>query len=304
MLSRLLLSFLFVGTSTVSAQSVSSQDLAEPALRSPLVAVEFTGQRCRYCPNMARALKANQRKYGKENYIITALHSLSAYSLLPANHVSLYHPEAKEYAESIKVHNGLPQLVYNTLGPTVSDLVVDEQYKQDDLLACTGNVFYTNDHKYVIEVQTRLRSNMLDVVKHKKIDILFWALENDIVALQDDNGKFTFPAHEHIFRGSVNTTWGEPYEIGTTYTATWDIPEKVIAVANTELVVFFLDHETRTILDAGQFKVKPHTFTGVDIIPTLVQPQASRSYDLSGRPLNRPLKGSVFIKDGKKIISK
>ena len=304
MKSKSFLSFLFLGTSVIYTPSLLAQDLAEPAFRSPVVAVEFTGQRCRYCPNLARALKANQELYGAENYIITALHSLSSFSTLPGNHVSLYHPEAQEYAASIDVHDGLPQLAYNTLGPKVSNLELKDMYKQDDVLECTGNVYYNNEKKYVIDIQTRLRRNQQELLKDKKIDILFWTLENDVVALQDDNGKFVLAAHQHIFRGSVNSTWGEPYEIGTRYTSSWDVPASVTEVSNTEIVVFFLDHETRTILDAGQFKVKRQTSTGIDKVSGEEKTATTATFDVSGRPLQHPVKRGFYIQNGNKYFSK
>lgn len=234
---------------------VDEDDYAKPALRSPVVAVEFTGQRCRYCPNLSRSLKAWEDKYGKENYIITALHHLEEYSLLPKNHVSLYNAEAKEYAASIKVHGGLPQIAYNTLGPTVPDEKLDEMFKLDDLLECTGKVQFNEKKEYVIDIHTRLRSNQKNAIKGKKIDILFWAMENDIVAFQDDNGAWTYPGHQHIFRGSINGTWGEPYQIGSSYKGTKAIPSSVSVLANSEVVVFFLDNQTKTILDAARFSV-------------------------------------------------
>ena len=234
---------------------IDEGDYAKPAFRSPVVAVEFTGQRCRYCPDLSRSLKKWEDKYGKENYIITALHNLEEYSLLPDDHVSLYNAEAKEYAASIKVHSGLPQLAYNTLGPTVPDEKLDEMFKEDDLLECTGKVQFNEKKEYVIDIQTRLRSNQKNAIKGKEIDILFWAMENDIVALQDDNGAWTYPSHQHIFRGSINSTWGESYQIGSSYQKTWTIPSSVSVLANSEVVVFFLDHETRTILDAARFSV-------------------------------------------------
>ena len=248
---KLFLAALSMSSFAVHAQSPEAGVFAEPALRSPVVGVEFTGQRCRYCPNMARALKANQDHYGADNYIITALHHLPSFSLIGGRHVSLYNEEAVAYATSIDIHSGVPQLVYNTLGPTVSDLTLDQKFQEPDLLECVGAVKIV-DNSYDIQLQTRLRSDRQEFMKGKNIDIVIWALENDIVALQDDNGRWTYPKHQHIFRGSVNTTWGEPYEIGTPYHKSFAVPAAVSVVGNTDLVVFFIDHVTRTVYDAAQ----------------------------------------------------
>lgn len=289
---------------TAWAQQPSQSEFAEPAFRSPVVAVEFTGQRCRYCPNLSRSLKEAQEKYGKKNYIITALHSLEDYSLDVGNNVALFNAEAKKYAASIKVHDGLPQLAYNTLGSKVPDHVLDDLFKEDDLLECTGSVNINDKNEYVIKVKTRLRSNQIEAVDGKKIDILFWALENDIVAIQDDNGKWTFPAHQHIFRGSINGTWGESYEIGKEYQHTWAIPEGVSVKENTEVVVFFLDHESKTILDAAQFDVNRGDATGIDdVLSESAGKENSAIYDLSGRRVYKTTKGNIYIQNGKKYLA-
>ena len=301
--SKLLLASLGFCFLSASAQKQSDIAYAEPAFRSPVVAVEFTGQRCRYCPNLARALKDNETRYGKENYIITALHSLEQFSSLPSQHISLYHPEAMLYAKSIDVHDGLPQLAYNTLGPTVSDVLLDDMFKEDDLLECTGKVTVNEKKEYVIDIQTRLRSNMKEVVAGKQIDILFWALENDIVALQDDNGRWTYPAHQHIFRGSINGTWGETFQPGTNYQSAWPIPASVSMVENTEVIAFFLDHETRTILDAARIQVTKGNATGIGDVELTPHDIQKPIYDLSGRRVFSTEKGNIYIQNGKKFIA-
>ena len=303
MKTKLLVLFFALGTMEISAQTKDGIAYAEPAFRSPVVAVEFTGQRCGYCPNLSRALKEAEEKYGRDNYIITALHSLESFSLLPSQHVSLFNEEAKEYAASIEVHDGLPQLVYNTLGPTVSDHLLDEMFEEDDLLECTGTVGYNAQNELVFDIRTRLRSNQKDSVKGKEFDILLWALENDIVALQDDNGRWTYPAHQHVFRGSINGTWGESFRLGTSYQKAWPVPASVSVLDNSEVVVFFLDHKTKTILDAGRFKVSKLDATGVHS-ELHSSPSSTDIYDLSGRIVKRVEKGGVYIENGKKRIRK
>ena len=302
-ISRFLLAASFLFPASLSAQSVTDDGYADPAFRSPVVAVEFTGQLCRYCPNLSRALKDHETHYGAENYIITPLHSLTQFSSLPPRHVSLYHPEAEIYSASIAVHSGLPQLVYNTLGPTVSDLELKDKFLEDDLLECTGEVYSADGKQLTLDIRTRLRRNRQQFIQGKKIDILFWAMENDIVAYQDDNGKQTYPAHQHIFRGSINGTWGEEYTIGSVYHKTYDVPSAVTEVKNTDVVVFFLDHDTRTILDAARFKVGSQPTTPIDGV-TVTAPQDTQTlYDLQGRPVTHPVPGNVYIRNGRKVIA-
>lgn len=285
---------------TINVISVEDAQYAESALRSPVVAVEFTGQRCRYCPNQARGLEEKQIKYGKDNFIITALHHLESFSKLPDGQVSLYNEEAMQYAESLEIHEGLPQLAYNSLGPGRTDLTIDEMFQEDDLLECTGNVTYNNSNEYNINIKTRLRRNQKNALEGKQVDIILWTLENGIVAFQDDNGNYTYPEHNHIFRGSINTTWGEPYEVGTEYTNILKAPASVMEIKNTEIVVFFIDHESRMILDAGCFTATSDD-TGIEDV-TLEDAEAD-IYNLIGMKVKSTVKGQIYIKNGKKFIA-
>ena len=232
-----------------------TEEFATPAKKSPVVVVSYTGQNCRYCPDQERSLEANRVKYGKENYFIAALHSLASYSQFEGTeHVSLYNEEASRYSAAMEIQAGLPHLVHNSVGTFVDDTYLEDQFKADDLLECTGSVVAV-DGMYKVEINTRLRSNQKEFVKDKNIDILLWALENDIKAIQNDNGKWTYPLHQHIFRGSVNGFYGEKYEIGTPYHKTFSIPSAVSVVKNTDVIVFFKDHVTGEVYDAAQFKV-------------------------------------------------
>lgn len=304
MKQQLLAAFLGLGSLAAVAQGTASTDYAAPAKRSTVVAVEFTGQLCRYCPNMSRALEDRERENGRDRYIIAAMHSLEDYSVLPSPHVSLYNAEAGLYAESIEVHTGLPHLAYDSLGPTLSDLVLTDKYKTDDLLECTGSAIADVTKKeYEIKVKTRLRSNRRDFVQGKTIDILFWALENNIVALQDDNGSWTYPAHKNIFRGSINGTWGKEYQIGSELHVSLPIPQGVSVVENTEVIVLFLDHDTRTILDSERLAVSIGQ-SGVENIKSTTAESTAPIYDIYGRQVTDPVKGNIYIRGNQKFIAK
>lgn len=287
-------------TYQIDVITVEDAQFATPALRSPIVAVEFTGQRCRYCPNMSRALIENQLKYGKENYIITALHHLESYSKLPDGQVSLYNEEAMTYAESMEVHEGLPQLAYNTLGPLRSDLTLEEKFKEDDLLDCVGKVTYNNENEYNINFETTLRRNMKTSLDGKQVDVVMWTLENGIVAFQDDNGNYIYPEHNHIFRGSINTTWGEDYIVGTEYSKVWKAPTSVKDISKTEIVVMFIDHDTRLILDAACFTAGPDD-TGIENV--INEDTEAPIYNLMGVRVASTVAGEIYIQNGKKFVA-
>ena len=284
--------------------SAAAQDYAAPALRSPVVAIEYTGQRCRYCPTSMRNLLERQKEHGEENYIICAMHHLESYSLLPGNNVSLFNAEALVYAESTKIHAGVPQLSYNSLGEYLTDNTLDEMFLEPDLLECTGSVILNEDRTYDISIKTRLRSDQTETIGNKRIDLMLWSLENDIVAIQDDNGVWTYPAHKHIFRGSVNGTWGVPYEIGSEYKAVLPLPEAVSVPENTEVVAFFVDSDSKVILDACYFKIKTGPAGIEDVEAAPADDADAPMFNVLGQQIRNPHPGQIYIQNGKKHIAK
>ncbi len=236
-----------------------SLTLAEPAKRSPIFLLEFTGQKCLYCPSLSRLLKKKQERYGKQKYLYVALHSEERFSILPANLISLYSEEANRYGKDVKKPKGLPYLHYNSLREKPSDLPFTEMLLEPDLLDCQANAHLLPNKKINLELKTILRRDRQEFIKGKAVDILIWIMENDIIAYQQDSESkayHTYPKHQHIFRSSLNTHWGEAYQIGQPYNRTFDLPTNILKAKNCEIVVIFLDHQSKMVLDAGCFELK------------------------------------------------
>ena len=277
-----------------------SEDFAEPALKSTVVAIEYTGQWCMYCPEMSRTLQESQDKFGRDKYIIVALHSLESYSNMHFLDVKLYNEEAKIYSDAMEANSGLPQVYYNSLGKEVDGTELKDMYKQPDLLDISGKVSVNDDGTYNVKFNTMLRSDRKEFIKGKQIAVLIMALENNIDALQY-KGKWSVVKHNHIFRGSLNTTWGKPYEIGTEYENNLPVPESVLNVNNTEVVVLFLDHETKKILDATTFAVPGGEQTGIENVTAEAGDAAI--YNLQGIKVNSTVRGYAYIRNGRKFIA-
>ncbi len=235
---------------------------AKPAKLNPVFYVKFTGQLCLYCPQDTRITVASQNRYGKDKYVYAALHSEARFSLLNKPQVSLYSKEAEEYRRNITGNTGLPDGYYGRLGKTfspLSDLSVKEMFNEPDLLACQGRAKALSKGQLQINLKTWLRSDRKDFIKGKKVHMLLWILENDVQAYQQDGEKkpyHSFPKHQHIFRSSLNGHWGEAFEVGNDYEKTFSVPESVGKIENCEIIVLFLEHDTKIVLDAGCFKVK------------------------------------------------
>ncbi len=234
---------------------------AKPSKRSNVVSVHFSGQLCHYCPKHSQDLYKTQEEYGKDKYIIVTLHPVERFSKLTkqqginmgvelnGRYTSLFNEEAITYAKNIEIL-GVPFHFHNTLSKNGNKLPLNLMYEEADLLACKADA-KVNDGKIDIHLQTKLREDRQDFIIDKEIDLIFWIKESKIQALQmEESGKLSYPLHNNIFRGTLNSVWGEPYTVGETYDKSFKLPKTITNVENTDLVILFVEHKSQLILDA------------------------------------------------------
>ncbi len=232
---------------------------AEPAKRSPMFMLEFTGQYCINCPVVMRNLAKEQEKYGKENYIYVAMHSEKKFSILGKPLRSLYNEEADQYGKDVKKISGLPFTWLNSLGVTNEDKTLREFQNSADLLDCKANASLSEQGKVKLNFKTYLRKDRKEYIKGKQIRMLVWLLEDGVEALQygyNTKSYWKKIINNHLFRSSLNGHWGELYQVGTRYEKTFDLPENVLKGANCEIILLFLDDSNKFVLDAKRCKVK------------------------------------------------
>ena len=172
---------------------------------------DFTGQRCINCPNAAEEIERLKQQYGTDSIIAVGIHSgpLAVYS--NARVLGLRTEEGDAYYEHWGVEQE-PMGYVNRRGAlsTVDNwaTLVREAIQQP------------TDIRMEIQAQTfegsRQLNVKLSVIGGEPIDahLQLWLTESNIVALQmmPDGTANQEYVHNHVFRRSINGTWGEPYQ--------------------------------------------------------------------------------------------
>lgn len=172
---------------------------------------DFTGQRCINCPNAAEEIERLKQQYGTDSIIAVGIHSgpLAVYS--NARMHGLRTEEGDAYYEHWGVEQE-PMGYVNRRGAlsTVDNwaTLVREAIQQptDISMEILAETF---DGSRQLNVE-------LTVIGGEPIDarLQLWLTESNIVALQmmPDGTANQEYVHNHVFRRSINGTWGEPYQ--------------------------------------------------------------------------------------------
>jgi len=236
-------------TATILAacSNISEDDrliYVKPADAQRKVLIEdFTGQRCKNCPNAADKIEQLKKEYGEENIIAVGIHSgpLAVYSREKI--LGLRTEEGDVYYDHWGVKEE-PTGYINRTG-AISNIdqwgkLVREAIQQPTPV--TMNIYgeYSlKDRKIVINVWT-LTNKALDA----KLQV--WITESGITAQQamPDGSNNPDYVHNHVFRASVNGTWGTDLHLdegeNKTQTFTFQVPEEW-DMENLNVVAFVYD---------------------------------------------------------------
>lgn len=167
---------------------------------------DFTGQMCTNCPDGHRLISTLQEQYG-ENIIAVGIHAGSfgiAENSMPGV-IGLMRPEGDEYAKKFGVESypsGIINRNTTTLKYTEWAASVRSEMERESYLNILLSAKVDNG-KIVIYSE-------LQPAKDIKGKLQVWITESNIVTLQVDNGKYLMDyVHNHVYRASVNGTWGE-----------------------------------------------------------------------------------------------
>lgn len=169
---------------------------------------EFTGQRCSNCPDAHEAIKMLKEQYG-EALITVGIHAgnFGIAEGMSSKITGLMQPEGDEYAIKWDVQTYPSGVINRASGAIGMDAwaasIRAELEKESPLsieLSATNN---SEDNS--IEISTIVKPSS-DVVGKLQL----WVVESGIVAMQL-NGRTTISdyVHDHVYRASVNGTWGE-----------------------------------------------------------------------------------------------
>ena len=185
----------------------------KPAAVSRTVLIEdFTGQRCVNCPNATEAIEQLIEQYGDSGVIAVGIHSGPFARNVNGTTLPLWTAEGDEYFSyfgveqqpsgmvnrlSVSNYTDWSALVYNQIQLTAPlsiqlEVELDEEARS---LAVTSSMMATDGN-----VNGKLQ---------------LWLVEDSIVSPQymPDGKPVRDYVHNHVFRQSINGTWGEEVSI-------------------------------------------------------------------------------------------
>ncbi len=174
---------------------------------------DYTGQLCINCPKATGVIDQLQEAYG-ENIIAVGIHcGLSLPSNAETMYMGLGTTEGEEYYRNV----GQPSQPAGRINRTGSPITIDQWTEQVNKvisqnapLALDIEAQYNMDTRQISVTTQAMGSDGATTGK-----LQLWIVEDGIVAPQllPDGSSQTDYVHNHVFRGSVNGTWGEDFSI-------------------------------------------------------------------------------------------
>ena len=201
--------FLFISCTTIDESDRYVYVPVASSSRAVLIE-DFTGQRCVNCPNAAEEIERLKKEYGTDSIIAVGIHGGEFAIYSNAKFLGLRTEEGDEYYKHWGVEQQPIGMVNRRGGLSTVDnwfKLVNEAIKQPtDIRFELTPVLMENGRLNVC----------LNIIGGEPIDanLQLWLTESNIVALQKmpDGTTNQNSVHNHVFRRSINGTWGEPYK--------------------------------------------------------------------------------------------
>ena len=168
---------------------------------------EFTGQRCVNCPNATAEIERLQEEYGKENVIAVAIHSGPLAFFSTDKVLGLRTSLGDEYYDYWRVEAEPSGLINRSGGVLLLDKWATRVYQDmqnEALVELTAKAKIADNGMIEIGIEYL-------AVKDFSGKLQVWIIEDGIVALQmlPDGTLNREYVHNHVFRSTVNGTWGD-----------------------------------------------------------------------------------------------
>lgn len=208
------------GGMTVSCDEVDESErliYVKPAdVKRHVLIEDFTGQRCVNCPMAAEEIEKLQTQYGEENVIAVSIHG-GAFGVFTSTDkiMALATEEARQYYDHWKVESQ-PSGIVNRRGGVAlytawATAVYNELQRPSAInidLACH------------YDTMSRQLTANISILSGKAFSgkLQLWIVEDNITAFQlmPDGKPNTAYRHRHVFRKSMNSTWGTDITLGET----------------------------------------------------------------------------------------
>lgn len=235
--------------------------LEMPAVESrrAVLLEEFTGQRCTNCPEAQRRISSMKEQYG-DQLIVVGIHAGNfgmAESIF--GNVGLMQPEGNEYATYWNIESYPSGVIDRRSGvlaaPDWAAYVRNEMTKDTKLGMSLSAVLTENeDGDSIVVIRTVLEPS---VAVNGKLQL--WITESHIIGYQVDGGlSLTNYEHNHVYRASVNGTWGENVALQPNIFSTMEHSILVRETWNTAnlSVVGFVYNDAEGVLQVVECEVK------------------------------------------------
>ena len=255
------LSSVLLVTTLVACDPVDEADrliYVKPVSASRNVLIEdFTGQRCVNCPTATLEIERLMAQYGGDTVIAVGIHSGPFAKSVKGVPYSLYTAEGDEYFNYWKVESQ-PKGVVDRLGtsdyPSWGTIVRDELSKTAPL------VLQVNVSCDVNSRQMTVTAICQGTDGNTQGKLQLWVIEDGITAFQymPDGSTNREYVHNHVFRASVNGTWGTDINVveGVVNTAYFDCTLDEAWVPENLWVVGFV-YNNHGVCQATKVKVLP-----------------------------------------------
>lgn len=208
---------------------------------------DFTGQRCINCPLAAEALVSIQELYGSDHVIAVSIHGGDFAVSTPPN--GLATPTGEEYVSNWSVESFPSGLIDRVGGlrefTSWSAGVITRLQMEPAVNIEVENAYDPANRELSINVSATGNQDASG-----KLSV--WLVESNIVAPQImPNGEYNLQyVHNHVFRTSVNGTWGEDVAVaeGETETKSYSVTLDAAWKAENMAVVAFVSNDSEGVL--------------------------------------------------------
>ena len=206
---------------TSSCSNIDPDDrliYVKPAEVGRTVLIEdFTGQKCPNCPRGTERLNEIVEAYGEDNVIVVGIHSGPLGFKGTAKNIGLMNDEGTTYYTTWDKENkvGQPWVLFNRNKAPNNDIdtwmspVKALIAKKAVLSIGISNTYNATDRSLTVNVDA------FGTNGNHSGKLQVWLIEDGIVAMQvmGDGSTNRNYVHNHVFRTSVNGTWGEAINV-------------------------------------------------------------------------------------------
>lgn len=245
------------------------EEIVKPDTDKKVLLEDFTGHRCVFCPGAQEIAHELEESYGADNLIVVAIHAGFLSTPYPNTDYSYdFRTEAgTEYFEYFSIDsppNGLVDRVNSSgnyvVPPANWGTIAAQQFDEENVVNI--DILPNLNGR---EIGATINLDFITAVS-QQTSLQVWITEDSIINPQtvpESQGSIILDyVHNHVLRGAVNGTWGEPLPLDS-YVAddtesiefsNYQLGDDWVA-KQLALIVFLYDQETKKVLQVEKVKI-------------------------------------------------